>query len=1373
MARRTRSRAAARQGLARTRTHSATSETASSRLGRSQYRRRLRLEALEDRRLLAGITVTTLADTVNFNDGVTSLREAIFAANTVPGPDTIEFAPTLTANGAATILLTQGEIKITDSLTIDGPGAELLTIDASGNDPTPELNNRDGSRVFTAIYASTRPASPPHFAVDGLTLTGGDADAGGGGAIWSEGSLTMIDCVIRDNAADGFGGGVSLHRYRRDGLTPYADSRFIGCTFINNASLSGGGGVSFFDSSEVDAAATYISECVFASNSAGRYSLGSGGGVFVSSDKASVRIEDSVFVENTAGVEFPSSGSGGGMALYTSGSVDVVRCSVAFNQASDFGGGIYCRGQLTVEDCSILGNEAKSAGGGIASSGNTTILNSTISSNWVPTGGGSWDLSGVGGGIYCFGNLLLQQSTVTGNAVGTTALGGYGGGVAGSYVALDHSIVAGNTGGKLPKPNDLHGKVTLKYSLLGVDTRAVIEESVASQVGSMDAPIDPLLGPLADNGEFELPDGSRILTHALLAGSPAINAGDLNAVAGEEGVPEFDQRGEPFGRIVGGRIDIGAFEYQTPTDLNLLVDTLLDESDGDYSRGDLSLREAIELANVAKFAGVVDTIRFDPALWATGPATILLTQGELKITDSLTIDGRGAELLTIDANGSDPTPEINSGDGSRVFNIDSGTFSALLNVSIVGMALTGADSSALQDGGAIYARANLTINACLIFDNAAIQHGGGVRVLFGELTMSKSTIRGNFARVGGGISGAYVTVADSEISDNVAMERGGGIRGGIVRVDRSTIGGNTATSGGGIYGNSTVTVEGCTISDNSATQDGGSVYSSGSVTVLNSTVSDNRAGRAGGGIVAIGGVMVTSSTLSNNTGGIVGGGIRASGNVMVTSSTISGNSASAGGGINAHGAMISVVDCIVSGNSATLGGGLLGEVVKVIDSTISGNQATGDGGGVYFRHAGEITRSSISSNTANGDGGGVAALGTLKVIGSTVNDNAAAGRGGGIFTDRNSSAIDIRDSTISGNSAAQGGGVCVSFTNAWTISVTRSTVTANSATFGGGLFLTIGSLELDHSIIAKNWGSVGPDLSGLIGVDVDARFSLIGDNRQSGLAEAPVDSPDADGNLIGGPVLGVIDPLLGLLADNGGPTLTHANLPGSPTINAGDPAAVAGVSGVPVHDQRGAPFTRVFGGRIDMGAVEALPAGFLSGDFSGNGVVDAADYSVWRDRLGANPHPGPLPVGEGVIGDGNGDGKVDGLDYEVWKANFGAVGDELGTESGELGERSGLTIFQVRPPAEPRAEGRNGISALASASGQRTRMKEQIVGRRVSEIIEARRERLLDEWWAMRDLVNEDVAELDSGLDVREPVAVEAVDSAVLELGRLRLGLRG
>ena len=106
---------------------------------------------------------------------------------------------------------------------------------------------------------------------------------------------------------------------------------------------------------------------------------------------------------------------------------------------------------------------------------------------------------------------------------------------------------------------------------------------------------------------------------------------------------------------MNGRIDIGAFEFQEAERSQPLVDTLVDESDGNFSRGDLSLREAIELAN---HWPSTDTIRFDPALTAAGPATILLTMGELKITDDVTIEGPGAELLTIDASGNDPTPDI-------------------------------------------------------------------------------------------------------------------------------------------------------------------------------------------------------------------------------------------------------------------------------------------------------------------------------------------------------------------------------------------------------------------------------------------------------------------------------------------------------------------------------------------------------------------------------------------------------------------------------------------------------------------------------------------------------------------------------------------
>src|SRR5688572_29371233 len=99
-----------------------------------RLQRQLRVEPLEERRLLAVVTIDTLDDAVDFNDGVTSLREAIFATNLVGGTDMIEFAAALTSDGPATLTLTHGELTITDALVINGPGADFLTIDASGND---------------------------------------------------------------------------------------------------------------------------------------------------------------------------------------------------------------------------------------------------------------------------------------------------------------------------------------------------------------------------------------------------------------------------------------------------------------------------------------------------------------------------------------------------------------------------------------------------------------------------------------------------------------------------------------------------------------------------------------------------------------------------------------------------------------------------------------------------------------------------------------------------------------------------------------------------------------------------------------------------------------------------------------------------------------------------------------------------------------------------------------------------------------------------------------------------------------------------------------------------------------------------------------
>ena len=153
------------------------------------------------------------------------------------------------------------------------------------------------------------------------------------------------------------------------------------------------------------------------------------------------------------------------------------------------------------------------------------------------------------------------------------------------------------------------------------------------------------------------------------------------------------------------------------------------------------------------------------------------------------------------------------------------------------------------------------------------------------------------------------------------------------------------------------------------------------------------------------------------------------------------------------------------------------------------------------------------------------------------------------------------------------------------------------------------------------------------------------------MTAAPVNAPDANGNMIGGTTSNtLINPRLAALANNGGPTRTHALMNESPAINRGDPAALPGAVGVPVNDQRGSPFTRVFGGRIDIGEFERQPTEIMLGDFNASGSVDGADYVMWRRAQGSTNDYAML-----VDSRGNGDGVVDHWDRVLWMSNFGAT----------------------------------------------------------------------------------------------------------------------
>jgi predicted outer membrane repeat protein len=222
------------------------------------------------------------------------------------------------------------------------------------------------------------------------------------------------------------------------------------------------------------------------------------------------------------------------------------------------GGGLLTFSSTTLERCSFTGNQAQTAGGGIAAVDCTVLIrNSTIASNSANTGGGIE--------VGFAATLVLRNSTVSGNRANLNGGGidvgpfatllwvqnctlafnvaiGNGGGIHSTTPQmLQSTIVAHNRA--LNLGDDLYGTTyTIQNCLIGDTTDATI-----TTIGNNVLNQDPLLGRLAANG-------GPTQTHALLGGSPAINAGFNPA-----GLPT-DQRGGKFKRVKGGAADIGAFE---------------------------------------------------------------------------------------------------------------------------------------------------------------------------------------------------------------------------------------------------------------------------------------------------------------------------------------------------------------------------------------------------------------------------------------------------------------------------------------------------------------------------------------------------------------------------------------------------------------------------------------------------------------------------------------------------------------------------------------------------------------------------------------------------------------------------------------------
>lgn len=284
------------------------------------------------------------------------------------------------------------------------------------------------------------------------------------------------------------------------------------------------------------------------------------------------------------------------------------------------------------------------------------------------------------------------------------------------------------------------------------------------------------------------------------------------------------------------------------------------------------------------------------------------------------------------------------------------------------------------------------------------------------------------------------------------------------------------------------------------------------------------------------------------------------------------------------------------GPSATIIQGAMGEsvfrmpvgiasTVSMSGLTISGGTQTNGGGILTQAGNGSLSlyRCVLTNNTATaGHGGAIYSSRPLSLIETTISGNTAFFFGGGVF---NLAAATVQNSTISGNASRDSGGGWFNFTG--TTSMTNVTIAANTADSdanntgdGGGIFRSGGDVNLNNVLIGDNVDNTGqaPDIAG--------QFNSQGFNLIENPATAIITGITAS-NLLN------VDPKLGPLASNGGPTFTHALLEGSPAIDAG--------SSVLGSDQRGQE--RPQGAASDIGAYEFSPPA----DTDFDGVPDATD----------------------------------------------------------------------------------------------------------------------------------------------------------------------
>jgi hypothetical protein len=411
------------------------------------------------------------------------------------------------------------------------------------------------------------------------------------------------------------------------------------------------------------------------------------------------------------------------------------------------------------------------------------------------------------------------------------------------------------------------------------------------------------------------------------------------------------------------------------------------------------------------------------------------------------------------------------------------------------------------------------------------------------------------------------------------------VTGGTVSIRNLAIAhGHTSGSGGGISNAGTLTLTNCTLDHDTAGNAGGGLSNlGGTATLVGCTFNHDSAGSTGGiggGIFSFGTLSVTSSNLSNDSAGFLGGGIyiHVNSTATLTNCTLSNDSATDGGG-DGGGVFVddnstaTLTNCTLSNDKAGNGGGGVctdgtHSTATLTNCTLSNDSATQGGGICNTGGTVALTNCALSNDSDSG----LLNEGTATVTACTFSNDSAV-QGGGLENGGTATLTNCTFSNDSATSSSTGGGG-ISNAGGAILTLTNCTLANNAAVngSGGGIWnAQDGTLNLTNTLVAENTAAVsGPDVSGDVST---ADHDLIGDGSGSTIIT------NLGGNLEGTSTA-PIDPRLGPLQNNGGPTQTLALLADSPAIGHANNAKA------PATDQRG--FTRLdeTGETTDIGAFE-------------------------------------------------------------------------------------------------------------------------------------------------------------------------------------------